>query len=77
MDTQVFSRGKRVRIIRPGPCFGLCGTVLCVSVIGNEERKPMGWYLIRLPMREEPLWFKQSEVEPLDAAPFAVQATWS
>ena len=77
METQIFPVGKRVRITRPGPCFGMCGTIQCVSVFGDEGRNPMCWYLIGLQMREDPLWFKHSEVAPMDAAPFAVQAIWS
>lgn len=77
MNTPFFSIGKRVRITKPGPCFGLCGTIRCVSIIADEGRNPVCWYLIGLPPHEEPRWFKHCEVGPLDAAPFAVQATWS
>lgn len=77
MNKHIFSVGKQVQITRPGPGFGTRGMIRSVSVVEGEGRELVWWYLIDLPMRGDPAWFKHSEVEVPGATPFAVQARWS
>jgi hypothetical protein len=77
MKRQVLPVGKRVRITKPGSFQGWYGTIQSVSIVHNEGRNPMCWYLVRLHIREKSVWFTHSEVELLNAAPFAAQAAWS
>lgn len=76
MSSGFFPVGKRVYITRYGPLKGLRGTIRRVRVIMDDERCPFCLYLIALDQRWEPLWFKYTEVAPLETTPFAVQAHW-
>lgn len=46
---------ERVRIMKPGPFKGLCGTIQRVTVMCDEGKSLVCWYLIRLDVRTKPV----------------------
>ena len=64
MNTQVFPRGSRIRVVSYGPFRGLRGTIRTVDAIAHLD-EPFCYYHIELEgaLIKEPIWFEQQEVE--------------